>query len=226
VTIHLVGLREGSTILDLEFGEVETLMERPDLEQLKPRMWEVLDGVRNNRVPTWASELVVDATHRLISASQRISPRQVVEGFGNADYLEWRDSHVDASLWTLLGAEQSRLEVTVVGRLEKVDLADYTFRIVDDVGTKIKLRRVIDAEVVAHLVGSRVVASGIATLDRSGAPTEVRDAALSPYEPVIGWEPATGPDLADLIRSRPGPSVGGIDGVTDDDLAAFLDEIR
>lgn len=95
--------------------------------------------------------------------------------------------------------------VTVWSKLEAVDLRQNRFRIVDDLTHRFRLEDVKDAEAVAPLVGSRVLAEGIDGLDESGT-LGVHSATVTAAPLPPAWLTRGEQDLEREAReARPGP---------------------
>jgi hypothetical protein len=124
--------------------------------------------------------------------------------------------------------------VSVTGVLDLVDLRRRAFRIRDDVGHDIALDEVENAAEAGSLVGQRVAANGEAVLGDRGQILRVRSALVDSAAVPADWT-ATGRAeggtvmfmraLAEAV-SRPGPEIGGIDGITDEDVDEFLTGLR
>ena len=111
--------------------------------------------------------------------------------------------------------------VTLSGRLVPVDVRCAGFRILDAVGNVIDLVEVGDAGAIARLIGEVVTVTGAAVRGPDGrllgvAATSVAMAALPT------WPTPTLPTF-DNAKS---PPMTGIDGVDDDEVAAFLALLR
>ena len=117
--------------------------------------------------------------------------------------------------------EREASEVTLSGRLEPVDVRSAGFRILDAVGNVIDLVEFGDAGAIARLIGEVVTVTGAAVRGPDGrllgvAATSVAMAALPT------WPTPTLPTF-DNAKS---PPMTGIDGVDDDEVAAFLALLR
>ena len=122
-------------------------------------------------------------------------------------------------MWVRASAAPERNKnVSVSGRLELVDLRKARFRIRDAVGNDVHLERVPNADETARHLGELVTATGEAMLGTRGQVASVIGARVEPVE-LPDWTP---PSLADVDFGSAAPSTMGIDGVDDDEVAAFL----
>jgi hypothetical protein len=127
------------------------------------------------------------------------------------------------AVWaTTSAAPERRPNVSVSGRLELVDLRKARFRIRDAVGNDVHLERVPNADDAARHLGELVTATGDAMLGTRGQVASLIGARVEPTGLPV-WTP---PTLADVDFGSAAPSTEGIDGVDDDEVAAFLALIR
>ncbi|MDO5630162.1 MAG: hypothetical protein Q4G43_17755, partial [Mobilicoccus sp.] len=95
----------------------------------------------------------------------------------------------------------------------------------DDVGNRVALLlQAQNDEEVGKLVGEYVTVTGRPELDFKGSLTKISDAAVTQAPDLFGDEPAkVNVSLAQILASAPGPQPGGIPGLTDAELDAFLE---
>lgn len=221
--LRLTGLRRGSTILSVAYGEDGVLpLDDVGLEQsVADRFWEIIAGIRANQRPKWAGPLVADAAlalrDALAKAASRVELRRadqqtVVLEMAQTNREAWRDT------------DQIIEETRVTGRLEAVDLRARRFRIRDDVGNAIPLETVDDAENAGRLVGQRATATGIGINDDRGR-FILRDTRLMPSPLRSEWTVARA-DLATSVSNAREPGALGITDLTDEEADAFLDAVR
>jgi hypothetical protein len=231
--LRLGAVRDGSTTLLLSAGDDTLPIEHPVETETFDKFWQVLAGLGEGRRPSWVTPPVAQAALDLagaLSIARSVEFRGARAGRSRpAVYLA--SSSVDRTAWRMHDDEPDRLSgVTVSGVLDLVDLRRRTFRIRDDVGHDITLVDVENATEAGSLVGQRVAANGEAILGDRGQILQVRSAIVESTAVPTDWT-ATGRTesgtvtlmraLAEAV-SRPGPSIGGIDGITDDDVDEFL----
>ncbi len=222
--VRLTGLEAGSTILELSLGDEEALpMPGADEDVIAQRLEESFGAMANNTAPDWASPLVKESIARFVSRLESAGAERLTASWetdGTSSELVIPVNEINPSIWTVDEEHQTE-QVSAAGRLDKVDLRARRFRIRDDVGHDITLEDVVDLDSAAHLIGQRVVASGVA--ERSG------DRVVRIVEPTLALErlpeewSATLP--MELPPGGPVPS-GGIPGVSASEVDEFLAEIR
>ena len=230
--LRLSAVRDGSTTLLLSAGDDTLPIEHPVETETFDRFWQVLAGLAEGRRPSWVTPPVAEAALDLAGASsvaRSVEFRGARAGRSRpAVYLA--SSSVDRTVWRMHDEPDRLSGVTVTGVLDLVDLRRRTFRIRDDVGHDIALVDVENAAEAGSLVGQRVAANGEAILGDRGQILRVRSAIVDSAAVPTDWT-ATGRTesgtvmlmrtLAEAV-SRPGPKIGGIDGITDDDVDEFL----
>ena len=74
--LRLTGLRAGSTMLMVGYGERDVMDVGAGLEaETAERFWEVVEGIATGRRPEWVTPLVAQAADALIDATAQASPR-------------------------------------------------------------------------------------------------------------------------------------------------------
>lgn len=176
-SLRLVGVRVGSTVLEIRRGTHDTLeLDLPFERQVTAKFWEIVAAVGTDSPPADAPVQVCESALQLLDALQHAAPLVTVMGQDGRN-VEFRPAERDRSVWRP-PVEPVLEPVTITGRLEAVDLRTNRFRIADDVGNRIALRDVADAEDAARLVGTRVAASGIPSRDARGRLTSITEPVL------------------------------------------------
>jgi hypothetical protein len=222
VNLRLAGLRDGSTQLDVSFGEAHVLPLDVGLEQqIADRFWDIVEGVSVGKPPSWVTPAVAESTVRVIDAFG-VAAEQT--GIRRADgrTATWRRESVPREPWLLADEVPAAEAVAATGRLEKVDLANRRFRIRDDVGNTIALEDVTDADEVGPLVGQRTTAVGAPIHTADGRLRGIRGAAISPAPLPEAWRPGGTVSLSEIAAAHPGPDPSGVPGVTDEDIDNLL----
>jgi hypothetical protein len=224
--IRLTALKQGSTLLDFEVGDPETI-DLPDETHalLAERFEEIVEHVAQNHPPAWADHLVGEATMRVVNTLRAIGATDV-KLFRVTDtvrqIVDVNPATLDPSIWEIEAPqvlETSGRDHRVSGRLEAVDLVSHRFRVRDDTGHAIRLENVADADEVGRLVGSRVIATGEGFRDARGTLVRLDGAA------VVSQELSPGVDDRPAVRSN-APHVETDLGFSDDELDDFLRDLR
>lgn len=164
----LRGIRAGSTVLEVGYGEPDVLpLDAGQEIATAARFWEVLAGIADGVRPLWVPALVAGTAGRLIDATTRAAERITVERRDGAT-ARWTRIDVLREPWLVAGSVVTDELVTVVGRLERVDLRSRRFRIRDETGQCVELQDVLDADAVGPLVGQRTAATGLRVVDERG----------------------------------------------------------
>ena len=111
------------------------------------------------------------------------------------------------------------MEEFVSGRLDLVGLR--RLRIRDAVGNEVELDEVADLDVAARF-GQQVTAMGQAVIGSRGQVTSLVGARIEQFV-MPAWETPQVPELRGLQQSQ--PDVAGVDGIDEDEVAAFLELI-
>ena len=140
------------------------------------RLEESFEAIASNSVPVWASPQVKESIARLISRVESAGAVRLTASWGSNGTSNEQTiavAEIDVAVW-MVDEEHEIEQVSVTGRLDKVDLRARRFRIRDDVGHDITLEDVVDLDNAAHLIGERVIAHGAAEHvgDRVGRITE------------------------------------------------------
>jgi hypothetical protein len=223
--LRLSGVSIGSTVLELSLGDDGSLgLAGGDEDLVAARFEESLTSIASNAPPDWASPGVTAAIGKLAnkvtaSGATRVEARR---GSGsNAQPWQVIDvSSIDLDAWKVQ-EERNTERVAMAGVLDKVDLRARRFRVRDDVGNDVTLDDVVDVDAAAQLIGQRVVARGVAERDQ-GRVVRIIEPVLTREEIPEEWFasiPSRVPVGAQMSQS-------GITGVTADEVADFLAEIR
>jgi hypothetical protein len=220
--LRLRGTARGSTVLDVAIGDEDVLGEGLEHRSLDALL-EIFAGIAIDEAPTWVTPLLGEATVSVIDALSATSTRCEVATTRLLAPISFSPRTASRSIWNVTRAEpQRRPNVSVSGRLDLVDLRRARFRLRDAVGNDINLERVKAAEDAARLVGEVVTATGEAVLGSRGQIIGLTTASVVPDE----WPDWTPPSLADIDFTFSAPPTTGIEGVDDNEVAAFLRMIR
>lgn len=223
--LRLRAVESGSTVLKFSKGPTDKLdVDLPEQKVADDRFWEIVEAIKDDKRPDWATDLVAESAAKLVMALRDAAPKAALSDSEHpAVQVESVRIHVET--WTSKRVQtEARMEAH--GRLEKVDLRSHEFRVRDDVGHSVDLKHVVDDIDAAQHVGKWVAAVGdgitagarLVALDNVSI-TLVDDLARA----VADDEVLT---LDQILESASGPNLSGGLDLTDDEFAAFLDTAR
>ncbi|MCM3849990.1 hypothetical protein ND486_27750 [Pseudonocardia sp. DR1-2] len=221
-TLKFRGIAQGSTILQAKIGEDGVLGEGLEHRSLNAMM-EIFGGAARDEAPGWVTPQLGQATVSVLDALQAISttcafslPRQV------GPPIQFAAASVSREVWADLRVPEPdrRADVSVSGDLDLVDLRRGRLRIRDAFGNDVQLDTVANVDEAARLVGGQVTATGEAVLGARGQVVSLVDATVERLQ-MPSW---TAPSLDGMDFSRT-PLTGGVEGVDEDEVAAFLELI-
>lgn len=224
--LRLRAVESGSTVLRFSKGPVDKL--DVDLEQHEiadQRFWEIIEAIRDDERPAWATDLIAESAAKLVVALREATPRAELSDSAHAA-IEIRSTAIHAETWTIRRVVTDTV-MTAKGRLEKVDLRSHEFRVRDDVGHAVDLKHVEDDLPAAHLVGQWVLATGLGVLAASGRLVALDDVSITSLDdPAAELEDVDVLNLDEILASAPGPDPnGGID-LSDEEFSTFLTAAR
>ncbi|GAA1383910.1 hypothetical protein GCM10009613_13970 [Pseudonocardia kongjuensis] len=221
-TLKFRGIAQGSTILQATIGEDGVLGEGLEHRSLSAMM-EIFGGAARDEAPGWVTPQLGHATLSVLDALQAISstcafslPRQ------EEPPIQFAAASASRDVWADLRAPapDRQADVSVSGDLDLVDLRRGRLRIRDAFGNDVQLETVLNVDEAARLVGGQVTATGEAVLGARGQVLSLVDATVERLE-LPSW---TAPSLEGVDFSRT-PLIGGVEGVDEDEVAAFLELI-
>lgn len=224
--LRLGAVTEGSTVLQVSKGPTDKLdFEVPGLAEADDRFWSILGAISADHRPDWASDLVAESAGKL-TAALRSAAHTIVVSTPSRDDVRIDSPNTHPETWAVARASATETG-NAAGWLEKVDLHSHTFRLRDDVGNTVELRRVADDTTAARLVGQWVLAEGLATLSPSGRVVNLNDARVfETVDPAAEFLDRHVVPLEEILARAPGPDLdSGLD-LTDEEWTAFLEAIR
>lgn len=215
--VMFTGVSRGSTVLECRLGDPNALNleDSPD-EDLGQRFDEVLQAIVSNSPPPGISPLVAEAAEKLARAFRADFPRAQIEISTPSSVVSCASEAIDSTVWAMSNQIDVKA-VTVSGTLNRIDIRANAFRVTDTAGNDIALNGVSDAESFGPLIGKLVTAKGNAEFV-NGRLTGLHDPVIEPLDLPPSWtrHEATFP-------VRHGGSFGaGVDGITDEEISAFL----
>lgn len=186
------------------------------------RFDEVVTGLAANTRPAWVSDSLAASVGDFSRAMGRAA-RSVEFSADGAHRARFRPSALDSDAWVATSTEELAAPITFVGRLRAVNLDSHRMQVTDDLGTKVKLPNVADDETIAPLLGRYVVVTGTPEFDADGrvaALVNVQIEAAQSLPASSGIMEAV--PLEKILASAPGPEVGDIPGLTDEEIEAYF----
>lgn len=224
--VRLRSIAAGSTVLEFVKGPVGKLdIDLADEKLADDRFWEVVAGIGQNRKPGWMTDRVAESVGKLVNALRSAAPRVAFSAPARPS-IEFDSAAANVQEWLSEVVRTTDL-AHVQGRLEKVDLRSHDFRVRDDVGYSVELRRVIDDADAARLVGQWVTAEGSATSNSAGRVVALDNVRV--HEVVDPAAPYVGPyvvSVEEILASAPGADMDGGIELTDQEFEEFLRAAR
>ncbi|AKS33212.1 hypothetical protein [Mycolicibacterium goodii] len=224
--LRLDGITAGSTVLKVSKGPADKLdVEVPGLSDADDRLWDILGAIGADQRPDWTSALVAESAGKLAAALRGAAPITVISSPDRADvHIDGAQIHLET--WAVNQVTSAGSGVAA-GWLEKADLHSHTFRIRDDVGNTVDLRRVVDDHAAGRLVGQWVTAEGVAALSSTGRVVALTNARVyQTDDPAAAFLGSRVVPLDEILARAPGPDPNGGLDLTDEEAAEFLRAIR
>lgn len=223
--LRLKAVEPGSTVLKFSKGPTDKLdVDLAEHSLAEDRFWEIVEAIRQDVRPGWATDLIVESVAKLAGALRDAAPRASLSDSAHSA-VEIESSRINVETWTS-NRMQTETQMTAKGRLEKVDLRSHEFRVRDDIGQSVDLKHVTDDVEAAHFVGQWVIATGEGIL-QSGRLVALDNVSVARVDdPARELESDEVLTIDEILASAPGPDAdGGID-LTDDEFDAFLEAAR
>ncbi len=223
--LRLRAVEPGSTVLRFSRGPTDKLdVDLPAQKTADDRFWEIVDAIRDDKRPDWATDLIAESAAKLVTAFRDAAPRVALSDSAHSA-IEIDSARIHVETWTSKRV-QADMQMEARGRLEKVDLRSHEFRVRDDVGQSVDLKHVADDVDAAQHVGKWVVALGDGILS-SGRLVALDNVSITlvddPARAMTDDEVFT---LDQILDSAPGPSLSGGMDLTDEEFAALLEAAR
>lgn len=224
--LRLSAITTGSTRLLLSRGPTDKLDIPLNEQQLvDDRFWELIAAIGEDTRPDWVGDLIAESAAKLVAALKTAAPQVEVRAPGRS-LVHISAEKIHSETW--VGPRtQVTSEMSAAGRLEKVDLRTHDFRIRDDAGNAVDLKRIEADQVAARLVGTWVIARGQGVVDRSGNLVALDAAQLDPVEdPAAPYAVRPSVSLESILATAARPDPAGGLRLSDDEFAAFLEAAR
>lgn len=223
-----IGLQGGSTTIiaerDTATGAFEFDMR--DEESVDRRFAELIEAVGADQRPDWVTDSLASSADGLVAALKRTAPlvELKVDGVSRKTF---RTETIHRETWKTSPQQEARAEITFTGRLFAVNLHTHRLQVQDDAGHQVALPKVTDDLEAGRLVGRYVTVMGTPEMGGDGRLSQISDAVVSVAPDPIGEDriPAR-VSLEKILARAPGPTPGGIPGLTDTEIEAFLEVTR
>ncbi len=223
-----IGLEKGSTtiIAERDSGAGALAFDLSDEEAVDRRFAELIDSVGADERPVWVSDLLARAAGKLVAALKQTAPSVEFKVDGEVRRT-FKTKAIHRDTWNPATEDEPSHEVTFTGRLFAVNLHSHRLQVEDDIGTQVALLKVPNDREVGRFVGQYVTVTGVPGLDGNGRLTQINDAdVVLATDPVGDQRVIPSISLTDILASAPGPTPGGIPGLTDTEVEAFLKAMR
>lgn len=218
--VRLTGLSTGSTVVSFSFGDQAALdIDDPVSDEIDKTFWLITSGLEANNRPPGITDSVAAAVNNLIGALRHAAPLVEV-GSHQRRPVQLKPQSLSREIWQS-GVEVGDTLVTYIGVLEMLDLRNGVFRIADDVANRIVLRDVRSPHEAARLVDRRVRVTGQPAFAADGALRHLTEVGIEGVDLPASWS-ADLPDLAQILRTAPGPSTNGGLDLTEEEFESFL----
>ncbi len=218
-----IGLEKGSTTIIAERDLAQTALDvdLPDEEEVDLRFAELIEGIGADIRPAWVTDSVARKAGDLVGALQRAAPR-VEFKVGGVSTSRFQTRAIHRETWGSAHPPVRGGTIAFTGRLFAVNLNTHRLQVQDDAGYQIGLPNVLNDTEVGKLVGLYVTVSGAPEVDVSGKLTRIANASVSlAADPLDGKQIRPGTPLEEILNGAPGPTPGGLAGLTDAEIDAF-----
>ncbi|WP_163544361.1 hypothetical protein [Occultella kanbiaonis] len=225
--LRLSGVAEGSTVLVIDRGMHDALdFDLPFEREVTAKYWEIISALSTDTPPSDAPAPVREGAVALLDALEHAAPLVTVAQTSGRR-VEFRPGDRDRAVWEVQRKQVGFERITIAGRLEMVDLRNRKLRIADDVGNRVMLEEVENAEAISRdLVGRRATASGVPTHGARGRLISITAPTIEPAAVPAQWRSHTEPTAWLLPREASGPDPDGGVEFDDDEWAGFLAAIK
>lgn len=219
-----IGMEPGSTRIVVERHDDNMLdFDLADEAAVDQQFEEIVTSISRDERPVWVNDSQADAAADLLSAL-KLSARFVEFSADGVQRASFTTSRANVDIWRRTQPTRPADDVTMIGRLEKVDLKSREFRIRDDVGNAIRLPQVDSADAAGHLIGSHVCVSGLAQRDNDGRVVGIHHAAIeSAPQPISPAGTLGAAPFESAFLGGSAPEMEDDAGLTNAEADAFLE---
>lgn len=224
--LRLTGIREGSTRLEVGYGEQPTLDDpifAGAQDETADKFWQIVAGIAVDSRPDWVTNAIAASAADLVTAMARSATEAVFSG-GAGREVSFDKLIVDRTRWG--GNDPAAVsETAVAGQLYAVNIETRRFSIRDDIGNSIPLEKVLNLDEASALLGQRVEARGSVSHGKGGE-LRLADVTVSPAAIPADWLPGgNAGDLQNFLATAAlasGPDPNGIEDMTEGDIDELL----
>lgn len=224
--LRLTGIREGSTRLEVGYGEQPTLDDpifAGAQDETADKFWQIVAGIAVDSRPDWVTNAIAASAADLVTAMARSATEAVFSG-GAGREVSFDKLIVDRTRWG--GNDPAAVsETAVAGQLYAVNIETRRFSIRDDIGNSIPLEKVLNLDEASALLGQRVEARGSVSHGKGGE-LRLADVTVSPAAIPADWLPGgNADDLQNFLATAAlasGPDPNGIEDMTEGDIDELL----
>ncbi|HNV11452.1 MAG TPA: hypothetical protein PKN27_08980 [Propionibacteriaceae bacterium] len=225
-----IGLAPGSTRVLVRRAEVDAdalPIELDEERAFDDQFLAIIESIAVDERPTWVPDTLAAAAGKLRSALEGAAP--TVEFMADARVCTtFKTTETHKETWSVVEFEPRTETVAFVGRLRVVNLDTHRLQVTDDVGNKVALPHVVSDATVGRLLDEYVTVVGTPERDAKGRLAQIHEAVIEPAHLLpagvtVGLPVAV--SLEDMMASAPGPTFGGIQGLTDEEADGFLDAL-
>lgn len=225
-----IGLAPGSTKVLVRRAEIDAgalPIELDEERAFDEKFQAIVESIAIDERPGWVTDTLALAAGKLRAALEDAAPTvEFRAGEQVRSTFKTTDTHKET--WHATGLQPEVETVAFVGRLRAVNLDTHRLQVTDDVGNRVALPNVVNDAAVGRLLGDYVTVVGTPERDSKGRLSQIHEAIVeaAPVLPAgVGLGVTEPISLEDLAANAPGPSFGGIHGLTDDEADAFLDAL-
>ncbi len=221
VVLRLSGISRGSTVLEISRGPSAVLDFSTPLEQeFDDRFWETIAAIAHDSPRTDTPIAVRETVVALLDAMNHAAGQVEFRRQDNAQ-VTFRPSERDRKVWAVPAKVADDQEITLSGVVKAVDLATHKFRLHDDVGNRIPLEGIDDADVARELLDRRANAVGLPVRDARGRLSALRVSSIAVAHVPAEWTRRVH-DESWRTADVPGPDPDGGIEFTDEEWNSFM----
>lgn len=218
--VRVVGLTNGSTVLDFRVGPPEMLpIEFEDEQWRDEQLRSLLTGLADDSRPEGVSDLVADSVAELVQGLRTAASTVEVSGSG-LPTRRFSTSALHRDSWVTPRRAAHDETATLAGILEKIDIHSHELRLRDDVDNALDLIDVEHDVRAAALGGRRVQATGRALRARDGSLCGLLAPELTEFRSAIAM--TSPPSLEEQLATLPGPDPESGIELSDEEFQRFM----
>lgn len=224
-----IGLGPGSTSVFVRRAvDASALAIELDEERaFDDRFRAVVESIAADARPAWVTDTLAIAAGKLRSALEDAAPTVEFTAGGQASTV-FRTTDTHSETWNAVNVEPGAESVAFVGRLRAVNLDTHRLQVTDDAGNRVGLPNVVNDETAGRLLGGYVTVIGVPARDEKGRLTQIHEAVVEAASVRVSGVELGVPEsvsLEEILARAPGPMLGAIRDLTDDEADGLLDAL-